>query len=458
VFRVSATDQAAAPAVPPPLPPPLPPAAPAPAVDLENPFAGGPAQGSARAAPGAEGLVSDDPFAAAGFGTSVAAAPGPDPFAVPAPAPGDPFAAAAAAPGSELPDPFAASQPAAGPAEAGPLAVTDLSDLLASVPAPEAPAPAEVAPPPAAGIPPGGPADFDGGLSLEDRITPPPMPAAGRRGFDVGEGVPHTADPFGMDQGFGAYELGAGEEGASLALAGEPSPGPAAEAPPPAAPPAEAPPPLAAPLGAPGPVTPRPAAPALPVPEERVPRPRRSRLRAVVVNTIALAALLLVAGTMLAVWRSGGPLDAQALRPSRLLAALGHGSGAGPVLAQEIRSGAYERERGPPILFVRGKVVSRANAPISGVKVAVEVVRAEVVVARGEAPAGAVPTPEELFHAVDAAALATLAETVAARAPAAVRPGEALPFLVAIADHPADLEGASLRVEVVAAGAGGPGQ
>ena len=43
-----------------------------------------------------------------------------------------------------------------------------------------------------------------------------------------------------------------------------------------------------------------------------------------------------------------------------------------------------------------------------------------------------------------------------ARAPAEVRPGDAVAFLVAIGDAPADLDGASLRVEVGPAGGGAP--
>lgn len=76
------------------------------------------------------------------------------------------------------------------------------------------------------------------------------------------------------------------------------------------------------------------------------------------------------------------------------------------------------------------------------------------MIARGEALAGAVPSPEALHGAADAAALAAAAREAAARAPARIAPGDAVPFLVAIADHPADLEGASLRVEVAAAGGG----
>jgi hypothetical protein len=86
------------------------------------------------------------------------------------------------------------------------------------------------------------------------------------------------------------------------------------------------------------------------------------------------------------------------------------------------------------------------------VVVSVEVLRAGAVVARGEAIAGGLATPEELHGASDAAALARAAGAARARAPAEVRPGDELPFLVAVGDAPADLDGASLRVAVAPRG------
>jgi hypothetical protein len=172
----------------------------------------------------------------------------------------------------------------------------------------------------------------------------------------------------------------------------------------------------------------------------------------VLLNAVSLAALLLVTLVLLAVWRTEGPLDATALRPGALLAALSREGAPGPFAAREVRAGLYERARGPPVLYVRGKVVSRAGGPVRAVAVTVEVVRGGEVVARGEALAGAVPTAEELWGAPDAAALAAVASAAVKRAPAQVRPGDAVPFLVAIADHPADLDDASIRVAVARAG------
>lgn len=393
VFHV-AGDVGAQPGAAPAAPPPVPKAARALSVDLERPLGG--AAGSALAPPPDDA----DPFAAAGFGVGAEPAPF-DPFAAPAPAADDPFAQRA------VDDPFAAPPPDApggGRSEGRPLAVTDLSQLA-------------------------GPAPDDGGLALEERTMPPPLPPSANR------------SPL------GAFGFDAGDEDPSLALATEPS-GVA-----PAAPPPELPSALERIAAIPSP--PAAEAKAAPRPDERSPAARGSRLRAVFVNAIALAALPLLAFAILAVWRREGPLELASLRPATVLATLGRGGAAGPFTAVEIRSGEYEREKGPPLLFVRGKVVSRAPAAVRRVKVLVEIVRAGAVITRGESLAGAVPTAEELYRVVDAAAAAALARTVASRAPAQIRPGDAVPFLVAIADPPAELDGASVRVEL-AAGAASP--
>jgi len=78
------------------------------------------------------------------------------------------------------------------------------------------------------------------------------------------------------------------------------------------------------------------------------------------------------------------------------------------------------------------------------------------VIARAEGLAGAVPTAEELHAATDPAALASVVAAARARAPATVRPGDAVPFLVAVGDAPAEVEGTSVRVEVAPAGGASP--
>src|SRR6266545_7723962 len=282
----------------------------------------------------------------------------------------------------------------------------------------------------------------DGGLALEDRLTPPPRKVAPREpegAFAAAsslDGHGPSIDPFTLAASAGepfdpgSFDL-AGDPGREqLAIGGREPP-----APPVAARAVDAP---ALRLG-----SPRAAARAEPQPEERIPGQRGSRLRAVAVNAVALAVLLLVALALWVVWRSDGPLEAGSLRPSTVLGALERGGGSGPFTAQEVRSGVYERERGPPLLFVRRTMLSRAPARVASVKVSVEIVRAGEVVARGETIAGAVPTPEELFRAVDDAALQAARASARGRAPARVQPGDAVPFLVTIGDAPPDLDGAS---------------
>jgi predicted Zn finger-like uncharacterized protein len=418
--------------------------------------------------------ASSDPFAVAGGGAADGAD---DPFAPGAPS-SDPFAPFAADPVeapattsasaflAEAADPFAA---AVSPRGRGPsLPVTDLSDLSGGGANPR-----RDDPPAFSGS--------DPGIALEERVTPPAFRApavALDAGFGAepfgGEpfGAPALAEPHVFDPG--GIDFSARDPGESLALATEPTPPPGGHA----AAASAGPPPLPAsaafeafsslpetPLeradrwSAPAPVraprtesSPPPAAEPESTPD-RIPGGRASRLRTVAVNAVALVVLLLGALAMLIAWRTGGRLEAAALRPSAVLAALRRDApDAAPFAASELRTGLYERERSPPLLFVRGAVLSRARAPVPAVRVAVELVRGEVVVARGETLAGAVPTPEELWRAADARALDRTVAAARRRAPREIRPGDSVPFLVAIPDFPADVAGASVRVAVEAVG------
>jgi predicted Zn finger-like uncharacterized protein len=418
-------------------------------VELENPFAAG---GASPRAP------KDDPFAAAGFGP---------PVPPPLPARPDPFvAAAAAAPAPPADDPFAPATPRpddpfAPRHEPDPFAALDAASSAAAAPAPAEP--------------------DGGGLALEERLTPPPLPTA-RLAPEPGDHLPPPVASEGFTMGadpntFDAYDFGA--SGPALALATEPdagshgapeaSPHPAAAEAPSAAAPQPA--PVAAAVSgtavAPAPAAPPAAVRAVPAPlavppaaadlaTGPMPARRESRLRAAAVNAVALLALLVVTLAFLVVWRSDGGAERLSLRPGAILAALGRGGPDRPFTAVEVRSGVYERERGPPVLFVRGKVVSHAAAPVRAVRVRVEVVRSDAVLARGEALAGAVPTPEEMYRAGDEGGVAALARAAAARAPRQIRPGDAVPFLVPIADAPADLDGASVRVELASGAAASP--
>jgi len=417
---------------PPRVPPPLAPAA-------DDPFAAA--------------VASDDPFAPAVRG---------DPF--PSSAPDDPFASAssppppAAAGGDADPfaspasllaqasDPFAASvtpRAASHGAGATALPVTDLSDLLGEA------TPASLRTPPR--LPPtafdslGG--DDGPGIALEERLTPPPVPpGAGTfgepepppppAGFEPGAfsavSDPHAFDPAERD--------GGPTDEPSLALATDPS----------HAEPIPAPRPAYRAAAGPQPAVASPPPAQLPEPPpDRIPGGRAARARSLAVNAAALAVLLLVAFALLAAWRAGGKLELASLRPAAVLEAL-RGGPAATFAAERVSSGIYERELGPPVLYVRGVASSRAPAPVRALRVRVEVVRGERVIARGEALAGAVPTPEELHRAADGAALAAAMRAAEARRPREIRGGDAVPFLVVIADHPADLAGAALRVSVEA--------
>ncbi len=172
---------------------------------------------------------------------------------------------------------------------------------------------------------------------------------------------------------------------------------------------------------------------------------RQGRLRAAAVNVVSLAVLLLLALALLVFWRGGVPLS-EAFHPSALVAALTHHPHGGPFAAEQVVSGLYERRRGTPLLFVRGEVVSRAEGPVGAVRVSVSVVKDGRVVAGAEGLAGAVPTAEELYLADDAAV--TRLEAVArARAPAQVRPGDRVPFLVVVPGLAEGAVGAALDVE-----------
>jgi predicted Zn finger-like uncharacterized protein len=178
------------------------------------------------------------------------------------------------------------------------------------------------------------------------------------------------------------------------------------------------------------------------------------RFRDVLVSAMALAALLLLALAILVVWR-GGLSPAEAFRPSAILAALAPRPPAGALSISGVTSGHYQREHGAPLLFVRGTVRSTSATPLEGVRVIVEVVRDGAVVASGEVPAGAVPGPEALHGAADAAALAKVLDE-ASRTSAPLAPGASAPFLVAFLTDPAGTSGAVLRVRPVAGGAAHP--
>jgi len=291
-------------------------------------------------------------------------------------------------------------------------------------------------------------------LALEERA---PSAAHGR-----GEPSAPLDDPFGavappLDSG--PYDFSAGHPSDIPPLAAD-LPGAPAPADPPAAPPAPEPlhvDPFASaavdadPLRVGGP-TGRGAPKEAPPPEdEPPPAGGLGRLRAIAVNAVSLAVLLAVALALLVFWRGGGHMPSS-LRPASLLAALTQRpEAAGPLVATRIQSGLYERRAGAPLLFVKGEVEARA-ATAGPVTVTVDLVRGGQVLVSGQARAGAALGPEALHGAADAEALARLVAEAGAGAPAALGPGQAVPFLVPFTDYPGDLAGVAVRVTAAEAG------
>jgi predicted Zn finger-like uncharacterized protein len=430
----------------------------------EDPFAAPPAPASSAPPP-----EPADPFYSPPQGPE-ASPPVPDPFYAPAgepemrPPAADPFGAL----GPELgPSPPVAAPRAAAPA-VSPTSFEDFDPFGPPDPALVEPAPHE--PPIEEGLPdlPPPPRPYmagtsgSGSLSLEELTTPParrlssPRPAEPAPMALLGA----TEDPFGpaplgpglseLDAGVITSSAGGGRAGAPF----EPGPEYGAEGPiqiDPFAAAAVAADPLVVDepsRGAGSAVAAAEAAPPETTAEAAVSR-RAFQLRDVLVSAMALAALLLLSLAILVIWR-GGLSPADALRPSAIVAALAPRAPTGALTASGLHSGLYERARGAPLLFVRGEVVSRAVAPLENVRVVVEVVRDGAVLARGEVPAGAVPGPEALHGALDAEALARALAEAAPPTGAPMAPGATVPFFIAFLDYPANLAGASLRVQPVA--------
>ena len=288
-------------------------------------------------------------------------------------------------------------------------------------------------------------------LALEERSAPIPAPT-----------FADPADVFlsgGVDPGtFGgaAFEEGPkamaplGEE--SIALPGDLNPPPEPLEEPVARPVEEAPPPKEV-------RPPRAMPPKAAVDDEAAraapPPTRAERVRSAAVSALALIALIGVALAFRVVWRGDVPLGPALFRPSNLLRALGRAAAPqGPFEVAGVHSGIYEQGGGGEVLFVRGEVISRAKSKVESVKVAAELVRDGQVLARGEAVAGALPTPEEVHAATDRASLDALAAEARTRAPRSVAPGDRVEFLVVLGDAPADVSGTSVRVRAEAGGAG----
>jgi len=365
---------------------------------------------------------------------SVPAAPRDDPFArfaTPRPrlAPGTPPPLPPPAPPAAPPipalleDPFA--QPPAG-------ATPALSDPFAALENPQPPGMAGRGPEadPFASLPPlpdpvagaGTPLPGGAAISLEEVQNRRPVSHA-PPGLEAIDAVEARADfrtpgPSGLEV----------QERARQALA--------AEAPAVAAPPRPARTPSAPLPPAPGPATAGPAAP--------VPAARRFGLSSLMVNSLSLALLLALAGGLYLSWKGLG--KGTALWPP------GGGARPEPLLAaRDVRAGLFDTAAGRPVLCVRGQVEARA-ATAGPVRVLVEVTTGGRKVARAEALAGAVPTPEEVWLLDGAAGAERLRSSLAPRAAPRMGPGERQPFTAVLWDFPEDLRGLDVRVVAEPAG------
>ena len=168
-------------------------------------------------------------------------------------------------------------------------------------------------------------------------------------------------------------------------------------------------------------------------------RPRARLGRALAMNVLSLAALLVVTLGIVVAWRGGGLAG---LLPSR---------GAGPAGLQAIprASGVYEGASGFRMAFVRGEVRA-GRGPVEG-RVAVRVVfeRGNARLGVAESLAGFDPGPTELAAVASAADLDALRRSAAGRAPSRLDAGATAPFLAAVALPAGGEDDLRFRIESV---------
>lgn len=344
----------------------------------------------------------------------------------------DPFAAFVARSGEPAPEPppMEAGQHD-GPGFLGSLPVTDLSALERTGAVPLAP---PLPPEADAGLD----AGLDDGLSLEDR-TPTATP--------VREG------PARWDEPSASQAIAVGPDGfQEVDLAGGamvPDPGfdplsdeATREAPLPPAGPEAAERPSAPPVPSPVPDAAR-ERPAAEVTGGRTAsaRVQPERVRAVAMNVLSLAALLVVTLGIVLWWRGEGV--GALLRWPR--------SGHADLDVGRLSSGVYEGSHGQPVVFVRG-VVRATHEPVEGpVSVRVVLERSGKVLGEVTATAGAVARAEDLAAARSPEDLGLLRERLDAGAPRRLEPGPGLPFLAVLPVPDGDLGAIRFRVEPVAA-------
>jgi predicted Zn finger-like uncharacterized protein len=389
-------------------------------VPFDDPFAPRPSAQPPVSAAGAAAL--DDPFAAA---MSAPAAP-PVPAAPVGPAPGlDAFGVPLASPPAQ--DPFTEADPFGG----GGSGWDAFAPPPAAAPSAPPPAPAQIAPPELPDLPsappplpiPSVPPPFDDGMVSESS------------GIKLEEPPPRPPEPdlFGgpsLDLGLAGPDA-PGEVGLSELLADfgpEPQPAPSAAAPPPEV---AAPPPAAAEVQAVPPEEPESAArepSAAPAP--------RGRLGQAMSNSLSLVLLIAAAAALFVVWRSG-------FAP-RLVSLFGHRT-LPAIEATAIRGGMYDTVTGSAVLVVRGQVAAR-RAVTEPVRVQVDLLDGDRVVASASGLAGVSASPEQIFGVTAPEDVAALRRSLDEHAAPRLAAGASAPFLIVFPQPAPEPRGLELRV------------
>jgi hypothetical protein len=162
-----------------------------------------------------------------------------------------------------------------------------------------------------------------------------------------------------------------------------------------------------------------------------------ARARALAMNVLSLAALLVVTLGIVAWWRGEGLVG---------LLPWGSGSRQG-VDVSGIASGVYEGAHGHPVVFVRG-TLRPVRDPLAGpIPVRVVLERGGSTLGVAIALAGAVPTVEELAAVTSDDDLQRLRDGIASRAARRLEAGADVPFLAVLPMPAGDVGGVRFRVE-----------
>jgi hypothetical protein len=162
-----------------------------------------------------------------------------------------------------------------------------------------------------------------------------------------------------------------------------------------------------------------------------------ARARALAMNVLSLAALLVVTLGIVAWWRGEGLVG---------LLPWGSGSRQG-VDVSGVASGVYEGAHGHPIVFVRGTLRTMRDPLAGPIPVRVVLERGGSTLGVAIALAGAVPTVEELAAVTSDDDLQRLRDGVASRAARRIEPGTEVPFLAVLPVPAGDVGGVRFRVE-----------